>query len=134
MTIHDSLAISEFLAEDNPSLPLWPKDLALRAHARSAAAEMHSGFSELRNTFHSNFLAKYEGPVPVNEQARKEVERALKLWSQSRTFTVERLKQLGKEDEDDGFLFGKFGIADAFYWPVLWVRAILSMLHFFTFT
>ena len=46
-TVWDSLAITEFLAERVPSV--WPGDGAARAWARCAAAEMHSGFSELRN-------------------------------------------------------------------------------------
>src|SRR5512140_1149679 len=39
--VWDSLAIVEYLAEDNPAV--WPKDRDARAWARSAAAEMHSG-------------------------------------------------------------------------------------------
>jgi glutathione S-transferase len=126
--ICDSLAICEFLAESHPELPLWPKDPMLRALARSAAAEMHSGFSELRNTCPGNFVAKYTGNVPVTEKARKEVERAFSLWHEARTKTAQRLKELGEEDE--GYLFGKFGIADAFYWPLLWVRTRLFWLYF----
>jgi glutathione S-transferase len=121
LTINDSLAISEFLAESHPSLPLWPCDAYLRALARSAACEMHSGFSTLRNTFDSNFVAHFTGPIPVTEAARKEIERMLEVWGQARQKTVARLDLLGKRDEDEGFLFGGFGIADAFFWPVLWV-------------
>ncbi|CBF89559.1 uncharacterized protein ANIA_00401 [Aspergillus nidulans FGSC A4] len=88
ITINDSLAIVEFLADRNPHLHLWPSDPALRALARSATAEMHSGFMTLRSTFHTNFIAKY----------------------------TERVAQ----DQDEGFLFGKFSIADAWFWPVLW--------------
>ncbi|KFY47725.1 hypothetical protein V496_10480 [Pseudogymnoascus sp. VKM F-4515 (FW-2607)] len=116
--IYDSLAICEFLAESHPTLPLWPKDPVLRALARSATAEMHSGFSELRTNYHSSFVARYTGNVPVTEKARQEAERALSLWLEARTKTAQRLKELGEEDE--GYLFGKFGIADAFYWPILW--------------
>ena len=48
-TIHvwDSLAIGEYLAERHPGM--WPADPVARAWARSIAAEMHSGFSALRN-------------------------------------------------------------------------------------
>jgi glutathione S-transferase len=46
-TVWDSLAIVEYLAERHPGV--WPADPAARAWARSAAAEMHSGFSDLRN-------------------------------------------------------------------------------------
>ncbi|KAG0652367.1 Pyrimidodiazepine synthase [Hyphodiscus hymeniophilus] len=116
--INDSLAICEFLAELNPSLPLWPQDQMLRALARSAVAEMHSGFSVLRNTYDTNFVAKYSGNIPITEKGKMEVERMLKLWGEARARTVKRLTELGEQDE--GFLFGKFGVADAFFWPVLW--------------
>jgi glutathione S-transferase len=115
--INDSLAICEFLAESHPSLPLWPKDRMLRALARSVVAEMHSEFFVLRNTYDSNFVAKYSGIVPITEEGRKEVERMLQLWGEARTKTVKRLKELGERDE--AFLFGGFGIADAFFWPGL---------------
>ncbi|KAG6354521.1 hypothetical protein INS49_004538 [Diaporthe citri] len=122
LTIHDSLAIVEFLAETHPELNLWPEDKQLRALARSAVAKMHSGFTALRNEFATNFIARYEfaGRVPMSEQAKGDCERMVKLWGESRAATVERLKALGKEEGDEGFLFGKFGIADAFFWPVLW--------------
>ncbi len=45
--VWDSLAIVEYLAERHPGV--WPADRNARAWARCAAAEMHSGFSPLRN-------------------------------------------------------------------------------------
>jgi glutathione S-transferase len=118
--INDSLAICEFLAESHPENNLWPKDRLLRALARSAVAEMHSGFFVMRNTYDTNFVAKYTGKVPITEEGRRDVERVLRLWGESRLKTIKRLGELGEKDE--GFLFGGFGIADAFFWPVLWVR------------
>ena len=47
VTVWDSLAIIEYLAERHEGV--WPKDPATRAWARSAAAEMHAGFSTLRD-------------------------------------------------------------------------------------
>ena len=47
LVVWDSLAIAEYLAERHPGV--WPADPVARAFARSAAAEMHSGFSALRN-------------------------------------------------------------------------------------
>jgi glutathione S-transferase len=117
--IGDSLAICEYLAESNPSLPLWPRDPQLRALARSAAAQMHSGFSVLRNTFGTNFIARYTGNIPVSEEAKKEISRALSIWNDARKATKVRLAAL--DEKDEGFLFGGFSIADAFFWPVLWV-------------
>ena len=49
LVIWDTLAIIEYLAERFTDLPIWPKDAALRARARSLCAEMHCGFSALRN-------------------------------------------------------------------------------------
>lgn len=45
--VWDSLAITEYLAERHAGV--WPESGAARAFARSAAAEMHSGFVALRN-------------------------------------------------------------------------------------
>lgn len=120
--IGDSLAICEFLAEQNPELHLWPKDVKLRAKARAAAAQMHSGFSEIRNTYATNFLGKYTGKIPVTEAAAKEIRKMVELWNNARAGTKKRLQELG--EEDDGFLFGRFSIADAFFWPVLWVSSL----------
>ncbi|CEL06015.1 hypothetical protein ASPCAL07127 [Aspergillus calidoustus] len=120
ITINDSLAIAEYLAESNPHLPLWPRDPALRALARSAAAEMHAGFATLRNTFHTNFVTNYVGEIAVSEAASKEIARALSIWDSARKATVSRLRAIGEEESDQGFLFGGFSIADAFFWPVLW--------------
>jgi glutathione S-transferase len=85
---------------------------------------MHSGFQQLRNVYHTNFVARYIGDVPLSDRAKREVERVLKVWNQARTVTSERLQHKGETDE--GFLFGDFGIADAFYWPVLWVRDLAN--------
>lgn len=82
---------------------------------------MHSGFSAVRNEFTANFVGKYEGDIPTSQGAKKDIQRFLTLWGESRKFTKQRLQELG--NKDDGFLFGEFGIADAFFWPVLWVRA-----------
>ncbi|OAX84243.1 hypothetical protein ACJ72_01383 [Emergomyces africanus] len=116
--ITDSLAICEFLAESHLDLPLWPKDRYLRSLARSAVAQMHSGFLAIRGTYHSNFIGRYTGNIPVSEEARQEIQRILVIWADARRKTIERLKALG--EVDNGFLFGNFGIADSFYWPVLW--------------
>src|SRR4051812_1202448 len=48
LTIWDSLAICEYVAEKFPDRKLWPSEPAARAVARSASAEMHSGFQPLR--------------------------------------------------------------------------------------
>src|ERR1700681_3912048 len=49
VTVWDSLAIIEYLAERFPESRLWPEDRARRAHARSTSAEMHSSFMAVRS-------------------------------------------------------------------------------------
>ncbi|KAM0806541.1 hypothetical protein AB5N19_06877 [Seiridium cardinale] len=126
--IDESLAICEYLAETFPERGLWPRDAKLRALARGAAAQIHAGFNEIRNTYPTNFIAKYTGKVPINDAAAKEIEKMNHLWTNARVQTMERLRELGEEDE--GFLFGGFSIADAFFWPVLWrFRSYQLPLH-----
>jgi glutathione S-transferase len=80
---------------------------------------MHSGFPVLRNNFSTNFLGKYTGNIPIPDGTDAEIARMLRIWDLARKATAERLAVLGEVDE--GFLFGGFSIADAFFWPVLWV-------------
>jgi glutathione S-transferase len=134
ITVNDSLAICEFLADLRPDLPLWPHDWQLRSRARSAAAEMHSGFVNIRNEFSTNFVAKYTGDIPISVAARKEIERLFTLWTEARRFTVRRLRVVGQQEKDNGFLFGAFGVVDALFWPVLWVRFIQFFFFPFQFS
>ncbi|KAI0478352.1 putative glutathione S transferase [Xylaria cf. heliscus] len=116
LRIRDSLAIVEYLAEQ---YPLWPADAHLRALARAATAAIHSGFAALRDACPTNFLARYDGPgIPFSDAAANDVAKLLALWDGARVATKKRLAQIGQAD--DGFLFGRFSIADAFFWPVLW--------------
>src|SRR5215469_881550 len=48
VTVWDSIAICEYLAEKLPDARLWPADPGARSAARSAVAEMHAGFHSLR--------------------------------------------------------------------------------------
>ncbi|PKG39091.1 glutathione S-transferase [Psychromonas sp. Urea-02u-13] len=48
LVIHDSLAITEYINESSNG-GLYPRNIKDRALARSLCAEMHSGFSSLRN-------------------------------------------------------------------------------------
>ncbi|KAI1145315.1 hypothetical protein F4825DRAFT_444190 [Nemania diffusa] len=120
LRIPDSLAICEFLADAHPTKRLWPADPYLRATARAAAAQMHSGFAALRNAYPSNFVGRFEGTgIPFDEPVQRDVRKIFALWGDVRAATKKRLALLGEEDE--GFLCGGFSIADAFFWPVLWV-------------
>jgi len=104
--IWDSLAIGEYLAEEFPNAGLWPTEKAARAHARSAVAEMHSGFQALRQNLPMNIQAHYPGFFQ-SAAVRHEVARVSELWSDC-------LKRSGGP-----FLFGTFTLADAFYAPVV---------------
>lgn len=111
LAIWDSLAIAEYLAETFPEKRLWPEDRRQRARARSVCAEMHSGFSALRNHCPMNIEARLAdtGALLWRDQPglRADVARLDALWG-----------ELLAEQPGDGLLFGPFGIADAFFAPV----------------
>lgn len=103
ITVWDSLAIAEYLAEKEPSL--WPQDSAARAEARSYCAEMHSGFTALRAQLSMDLLLKMR--VRHLETATlADIRRLIQLWELA-------LKKYGGP-----YLFGEFSIADAFFAPV----------------
>ena len=108
VTIWDSLAIIEYLAEMFPEARLWPEDRARRAHARSISAEMHSGFMALRNECGMN-LHRPVGAIALSADARANVARIEQIWIECR----ERYGTSGP------FLFGTFGGADAMFAPVV---------------
>jgi glutathione S-transferase len=107
LTVWDSLAICEYLAELAPEARLWPDDAGTRAAARAVSAEMHSGFHALRKEFPMDFHARIGGCVP-SEQARADIERVVSIWRGLRR----------KSGAAGPFLFGGFTIADAMYAPV----------------
>jgi glutathione S-transferase len=108
VTVWDSLSIIEYVAERFPEARLWPEDRALRAHARSISAEMHSGFLPLRNECGMN-LHRPVRAVELSADARANVARIEQIWIECR----ERHGRLGP------FLFGRFGAADAMFAPVV---------------
>lgn len=103
--VWDSLAIIERLAESYPAV--WPADATARAWARSTAAEMHSGFSALRNMCSMSCGQRVE-LHDVSEALNKDVSRIDALWQ-------EGLAKFGGP-----FLAGdQFTAVDAFYAPVV---------------
>jgi glutathione S-transferase len=110
-SVWDTLAIAEYLAERFPDKALWPTDRLARARARSVCAEMHSGFSALRNHLPMNIEASMPevGLRVMNEHVavRADVERIVDMWT-------ELLAAHGGP-----MLFGGFSIADAFFAPVV---------------
>lgn len=108
VNVWDSLAICEYVSEKYLEGKGWPKELTSRALARAAVAEMHSGFSALRNEMPMNCRAKRE--VLLSDQAQVDVERIDQLWQNCLTRV--------SDNEKTGWLFGEFSIADVFYAPV----------------
>jgi len=107
-TIWDSLAILEYLADQYPEAKLWPNDPTLKALARSAAAEMHSGFMALRGEFPMN--CRVNVTVAPSEATQKDLQRLAKIWS-----------DFAKQKKPEGdFLCGHFTIVDAMYSAVMW--------------
>src|SRR5262249_27209252 len=84
LPIWDSLAIPEYLAERHPEAELWPREATARAIARSAAAEMHSGFAPLRQHCTMEILSRTpQASLPPEVAAN--VERIVALWRQCRS-------------------------------------------------
>jgi glutathione S-transferase len=115
LAVWDTLAIAEYLAErraeQGGGAPLWPADARARARARSACAEMHSGFSALRGHCPMNIEARLPevGARLLREQPalRTDLDRIIQLWS-------ELLQAHGGP-----MLFDEFSIADAYFAPVV---------------
>jgi glutathione S-transferase len=104
LTVWDSLAICEYLAEKAPQAKLWPTDPAARALGRAAAAEMHAGFASLRGECPMDL--KLTTSADVSPATATDIRRIVALWN-------ELLARFGGP-----FLLGDWSIADAFYTPV----------------
>ena len=106
--VWDSLAICETAAELYPGKQLWPEAPDARSMARSACAEMHSGFQDLRGSMPMNIRGRHPGKG-MTPAVRKNIDRIVELWTECR-------RRFGSGGE---LLFGRFSIADAFYAPVV---------------
>jgi glutathione S-transferase len=106
VTVWDSLAICETLAERHPEAELWPRGAAARTTARSYACEMHSGFPDLRDQLTMDFARKLALPE-LREETKLQIARILEAWDSAlATYRGE-------------FLFGKLSVADCMYAPVV---------------
>ncbi len=107
--IWESLAICEYLAEAHPRRRWWPAGAAARARARAVASEMHAGFAALREALPMNFQGrglKYQDSPEV----AADIARIVVIWRDCREH----------QDNSEGpYLFGRFGIADAMFAPVV---------------
>ena len=110
LAVWESLAIAEYAAERFPEKHLWPQDVRARARARSVCAEMHAGFTALRNACPVNieaFLPEVGAIVWRDHPAvRADVQRLVAMWTEL------------LEQHKGPLLFGQFSIADAYFAPV----------------
>jgi len=105
LMIPETLAIIEYVADKFPHKHVWPKDIALRARARAASAEMHAGFSRLRNSAPMNLRSSHPGRVSLDYVA-DDLDRLEKLWG-------DLLDRSGGP-----YLAGAFSAVDAMFAPV----------------
>ena len=106
VVVTETIAIAEELASRHPEAGIWPTDPKARAIARVLAAEMHAGFSALRNHCPMNLRVSYQDCAPPDavlaDLARLEI-----LWAWAK-------QQTGSET----WLCGAYSAADAFFAPV----------------
>ncbi|ODN72224.1 glutathione S-transferase [Methylobrevis pamukkalensis] len=105
VTVWDTWAIAEYLAEIAPKSGLLPKDRAARAHCRAICGEIHAGFANLRSALPMNLKARHKA-FKIFSGARPDVERVKAIWR-------ECLATYGGP-----YLFGELSMADAMYAPV----------------
>jgi glutathione S-transferase len=108
VTVWESLAILEYVAEKFPDAALWPHEAVARAHARSIAGEMHAGFMPLRRQCPMNMWRPVK-KLELNAETAANVARIDAMWSDSRA----------RFGGGGPFLFGRFSAADAMYAPVV---------------
>ncbi|NQZ08585.1 MAG: glutathione S-transferase family protein [Algicola sp.] len=106
LTVWDSLAIMEYIAESFPDKKAWPQDKADRANARSISAQMHSSFDAIRNTLPMN-CKKQMKFTDISADLQQDIDEVCAIWQHC----------LSQSNGD--FLFGEFSIADAMYAPVV---------------
>ena len=101
VTVWDSLAIAETVAERWPEKKLWPEDPGERAHARAISAEMHSGFAHLRNCMPMNCRAMGR-KVHISDELGDDINRIMEIWAECHKHYGDR----------GGWLFGDFSVAE----------------------
>jgi glutathione S-transferase len=110
LTVWDSIAICEYVAERVADGALWPRDASQRARARSVVAEMHAGFAALRTHMPMDIRGRHPergSQAAARADVGADIRRIRQLWTDCLTASGGPL------------LFGAFSIADAFYAPVV---------------
>ena len=117
LTIPDSAAICEYVAELAPEVGLWPDDRSTRAMARSVVADIHS-FSGAHwsavefvsvGAFMPTNIRRRTGPLDIPANIQKIFDRSTGIWRECRT----------KYGTEGPYLFGQFSIADAMSAPLV---------------
>ncbi|MCP4297596.1 MAG: glutathione S-transferase family protein, partial [Proteobacteria bacterium] len=106
--IWDSLAICEYISDKFLAGKGWPSDLTARGHARSASAEMHSGFMHVRSHLPMNCRKIFEN-FEIKPDVQGDIDRIAEVWKESR-------KRFGSAGP---WLYGEFSIADCMFAPVV---------------
>jgi glutathione S-transferase len=106
LSVHESLAIAEYVAELAPEAGLWPADRAGRARARAMSTEVATSYANLRRELPCNLRAR-TASKGLSPDATVELARMLELL------------EVTLEASPGPFLFGGFGIVDAMFAPLL---------------
>ena len=136
VSVWETLAIVEHLAETYPNLAIWPRERAARAMARAISSEMHAGFTSLRSACPMNLRRNFPWRDWGGVAAAADVARIEALIGEARA----------RFGAGGPFLFGAFSAADAMYapvavrlagysWPVgdvtrAWIEAVLALPAF----
>ncbi|MGE0213938.1 MAG: glutathione S-transferase family protein [Parvibaculaceae bacterium] len=108
ISVWESLAILEYLADAFPDAGFWPRSKVARALARSVSNEMHAGFMALRSACPMN-MRRPRKAIAASDAVKADVARIEAVWRRCRELH-------GKGGK---FLFGRFSNADAMYAPVV---------------
>ncbi len=108
ISVWESIAILEYLAEKFPTAGLWPAQPAVRAKARAVAAEMHAGFVHLRRQLPMNMRRPMQRRE-LSAEVKSDVLRIETIWTDCHRYA----------SASGPFLFGEFGAADAMFAPVV---------------
>ena len=108
VSVWESLAIIEYLAEKFPDKAIWPTDRAARAHARAISNEMHGGFMPLRQACSMNLGKRFAAPA-MTDDLQANVARIEDIWRTTRA----------RFGSGGAYLYGAFTAADAMYAPVV---------------
>ena len=105
--IQDTFAMAETLHERHPDAGLWPTDSSARTLARWLVAEMHSGFTALREACPMDLGKAWVGFEP-SDAVQADLARLQELWSTART----------RYPASGPWLFGSYSLVDVFFAPV----------------